>query len=126
MPAIVGHTVTIWVPFTYRPEDLQDDGFLAMPFSPSGEFVLPKPGERLIDHLRDQWVNAKRPDCDKPFQASEVSMHVNGYCAFTVHFIEHEGDKPVFDKLLEQARTDWTYSDGNTPVRIHHMQDHLE
>ena len=125
MPAIVGHTITIWVPWMYRP-DLQDDGFLLMPFSDPEGFVRPEPGERLIDHLRNQWVNAERSDCNMAFQASEVSMHVNGHCAFSVHFIEHEGDRTVFEKLLEEARTGWVYDDGSTPVRVHHMSEHLE
>jgi hypothetical protein len=126
MPAIVGHTITIWVPWMYRPEHLQDDGFLGLPFKDPSEVKPPHEEGRLIDHLREQWVNAERSNCHKPFQVSEVSIHVNGHCAFTVHFIEHEGDCTVFDKLLHEARTGWRYDDGSTPVRVHHMNEHLE
>jgi hypothetical protein len=119
MPAIVGHTITIWTQFSYRPER-DADGFLAMPFKDPEGWKRPEEGERLIDHLRDQWVHAERDNCHMPFPTSDVIMHLNGWLSFTVRCIAHEGDIETIDKLLEHARTGWLYEDGSGPNRVQH------
>lgn len=122
MPAIVGHTITIWCSSFYRPL-LGDDGFLVLPYN----YDFPSEGERLIDHLRERWVDVERPNHDPGFNPSPVhARHVNGWASFTVRCVAHEGDDEIIERLIEEARTGWVYDDGSTPVRVHHMQDHLE
>ena len=117
MPAIIAHTITIWCPSFYRPE-LGNDGFLHFTEG------MPQPGERLIDHLREQWMNVERPNHDPGFNPSPVQSHVNGWASFTATYIAHEGDDEVVGNLLKQARTGWIYCEGSTPVRVqHHEQD---
>lgn len=116
MPALNAHTVTVWCPFFYSPT-LDGEGHLVMPtdYSPAAE------GGRLIDEVRRLWEGADRPNCAQGFQPSPVQgKHLNGYCSFTVAFIEHEGDGPLVESL-KKASLRWRYDDDSTPIRITHI-----
>jgi len=120
MPAIVAFTITVWCPYFYRPL-LSDDGFLPVECVGHAE-----PGERLIDKLREPWLDAERPNHDAGFNPSEVSIHVNGWACFTVAGIAHEGDHTILKDLVEHALDDWKYDDGSCPIRVQHNALSLE
>jgi len=119
MPAILAFTITVWCPIMFLPLR-GDDGFLAV-----GCVRLGNPGDRLIDKLREPWLDAERPNHDAGFAPSEVSTHVNGWGCFTVAGIAHEGDAPILKALIEQC-LDWKWDDGSGPVRIQHNALDLE
>ena len=98
-----------------------EDGYLALPV-----YSRPDDGERLIDTLRNMWVDVPRPNHDAGFNPSEVSLHVNGWGSFIVSCIAHEGDHPIIEEILKATKSDWMWPDESCPVRVQHHRMLLE